>query len=402
MRDSDKVKTLYEDLSSFCSNLTKDPIERRNDPSKVEKRVSQLKNFETDFKEICDQSIFDKNVELSEYKVNIKKVLSNCKAILKSRIEALKIVVSQSQEMAEKFDLRTASTLLPLMDGKDTTTKQLIDSIEFYSSLLDDNGKKLLITYVQKTRLSASAKIRFGNSSYANVTELITDLKVNCLSKKSASFLSQKLNNAKQGSRSVSDFGRYIEEVVADLTIAQVANDKQFEEALQITNERLAICAFARGLNNDNLRTIVKSRNFKTLKETITCAIEEYTPENDQKVLHFRSNHKFSNQNGYYERSFNTNKFHKPTQSDNFQRQNGRNPKPPQYGNNKKNYNNNNNFNNNRNHNRSNNSREFHNSQGRRSNKVLLAIEGKDDSQSDIEPCNSAYENNGLTFFRDP
>lgn len=83
---------------------------------------------------------------------------------------------------SNKFDLKTASNLLPLMDGSEIVTKQLIDAIDLYDSMLDDVGKKLLTTYILKRSLSESAKIRLNNTYNTN-QELISDLKTFCYEK---------------------------------------------------------------------------------------------------------------------------------------------------------------------------------------------------------------------------
>ena len=44
--------------------------------------------------------------------------------------------------MTEKFDLRTAASLLAVMIDSEVVTRQLIDSIELYGTMLDDTNKK--------------------------------------------------------------------------------------------------------------------------------------------------------------------------------------------------------------------------------------------------------------------
>lgn len=58
------------------------------------------------------------------------------------------IFVISEEKMSGKFNLRTASSLLPSLDGSEESVKQLVDAIELYDKLLDADGKSLLIKYI--------------------------------------------------------------------------------------------------------------------------------------------------------------------------------------------------------------------------------------------------------------
>lgn len=206
---------------------------------------------------------------------------------------------SQLSKMAEKFDLRTASNLLPVMDGTENSTKQLIDTLQWYDSILEETGKKLLISFVLKTRISQNAKIRL-NQNYNTTEELVNDLRKHFLTQKSASSLSVKLNNARQNGQSVEEFGKSIESLFVNLTIAQAGNDEQSFKILQEVNEKIAINAFASGLQNHDLRTIIKARNYSKLNEAISGAKDEILVKHDTQVFHMRKSQNFSR--GYFNR----------------------------------------------------------------------------------------------------
>ena len=109
--------------------------------------------------------------------------------------------------MTEKFNLKTATSLLPLMNGNESVTKQLIDAIELYDSLLDNDGKQALTNYVLKARLTESAKIRLKNV-YASNALLVQDMRRFLLTTKSAASLSTQLVQIRQNNMSIEDFGR--------------------------------------------------------------------------------------------------------------------------------------------------------------------------------------------------
>lgn len=202
----------------------------------------------------------------------------------------------------ESFNLKTANSLLPCMDGKEETTKKLVDSIEFYAGLIKAEDTKSLIKYVLKTRLSENAKVRL-DIDYDTIDALIKDIKTNFITIKSATTLSNQLHNAQQISgKSLSQFGQHIEQLLSDLTIAQAGNDRDLLKSLRPVNEKIAINSFCNGIRNHELRTIIKARNCPSLKEAINVAIEEEKNKpTSSNVFHFKKYGNFSNQNSRYQ-----------------------------------------------------------------------------------------------------
>lgn len=87
--------------------------------------------------------------------------------------------------MRSYFDIKTAIALVTVMNGHENVTKQLIDVIQLYITMIEDKHKQALINFVLKTRLSQSAKLRL-QSAYAIVDDLIVDMKKHLIQKKSA------------------------------------------------------------------------------------------------------------------------------------------------------------------------------------------------------------------------
>lgn len=301
---ANEFRYIYEEVKVFLRNLGKDSIKRRNNLKNTHRKIKKLNKLKKDYSNLKD-SFNSEQHELSiinnvkEYVNAINRYLEQIENILESRVgtslENLNISSSDSESdsseastnMSEKFDLKTAASLLPVMDGSENVTKQLIDAIELYDSLLDADGKKLLTTYILKTRLSQNAKIRL-RTVYTTNTDLVADLKNYFLTKKSASTLSLKLNNARQGTKSIESFGTTIEELMVDLTISQAEGDQNSMQILTGVNEKLAINAFANGLNNNNLRTIVKARNYSKLSEAIRGAKDEELPRDESHIFNMR------------------------------------------------------------------------------------------------------------------
>lgn len=212
----------------------------------------------------------------------------------------------------EKFDLKTAISLLPVMTGDENVTKQLISNIEMYSGMIDESGKTSLITFILKSRLSESAKLRMCQN-YTSISDLIKDMKSFLLPKKSDTAIQSQLQRAKQGGRTIEDFGKDIESMFVDLTISQADGDSQKYKILKTINEKNAIKRFSDGLRNSRISTIIAARNYVTLQDAIRGAMdEELSSQPEGTVMSYghtrgrSSVYNNHNSRGYRQRYFNS------------------------------------------------------------------------------------------------
>lgn len=361
---------LLDELQGFWKNLGKESFERRKNVESNQRKLNKLNSYELKLielsdilnKKYCEPQVVEQAIvyanKIKEYILDIKKIL-NDRVVDSDKDIAESIVESNSGKniepsdcknvdlacnllgsnrdnnqinMSEKFDLRTAASLLPLIDDSENSIKQLIDAIELYDSLLDYDGKKLLTTYVLKTKLSPSAKLRL-EKSYNSNKDLVLDIKSNLLTKKSAAALSAELHNTKQRNRSVEQFGKSIEELMVNLTLAQSDGDNDVAAILSAANEKIAINAFANGLRDEDLKTIVKARNCPKLKDALRVALDEETAKkntNTHQVFHMRG--RCGNRGSYGNRgktnhrrgSFNNNHRNTPNNTNSYQRTNYR------------------------------------------------------------------------------
>lgn len=191
-----------------------------------------------------------------------------------------------------QFDLKIAVSLLPVMNGSEDRTKQLIDAIELYDSMLLNDSKQLLINFILKTRLTTNAKLRL-KSTYTTVQALLTDIRKHLLTQKSDVALQSKLNSMRQGDKTIEQFGKELEELFVDLTISQAQNNDNAYEILRPINEKNAIKRFSDGLRNQKLSTIISSRNYSYLKDAIRAALdEEIAHTNNTHVMAMAKHHK--------------------------------------------------------------------------------------------------------------
>ncbi|VVC87110.1 unnamed protein product, partial [Leptidea sinapis] len=172
------------------------------------------------------------------------------------------VSIKKENTNMEKFELKVAVSLLPIMTDK--VTKQLIANIEMY-----DDFRKVL-------RLS---------QSYATVPDLIKDMKQFLLTRKSDTAIQQQLQMAKQHQQSIEDFGKSIEQMFVELTISQSNGDSNKYNILKPINERNAIKRFSYGLRNTRLSTIVAARNYDILEDAIRGAMDEDLSSNSEGAM---------------------------------------------------------------------------------------------------------------------
>lgn len=198
-----------------------------------------------------------------------------------------------------EFDLKSACSLIPVMDGEEATSKKMIDAVEMYAGMLNETGKSLLITFVLKSRLSENAKLRIL-TQYTSVSELIKDLKKHLLVKKSFTAIQARLQQATQGSRTIDQYGSYIEKLFTDLTISQSDDNPEAYGVLKPLNEKTAIKRFSDGLRSSRLSTIIAARNYSSLSEAIQAAKDEETMStSSSEVLQFSATYNRGRSNNF-------------------------------------------------------------------------------------------------------
>lgn len=294
---SEQLRELHEKLSYLKEYLVKIGPERR----KKEIAYSKLREANAEYSKL-QGIVTELNRKIEEKKVSAESV-ERCKQLISdihsiySKIEGLLSKLDCSSQttpdfdkMASPFDIRTAISILPVMNGQEQVTQQLIDGILLYSSLITAETQSQLIDFILKTRLSASAKLRL-KSTYSNVKDLVEDIRKFLLPKKSTEALQTQLFRARQGRRSIEAYGTELEELFVNLTLAQSDGDSTKYEILRPLNEKTAIKRFADGLSDTRLSTIVASRQFTSLPEAIRTAIDEHTMSSEQcqeHVMQFR------------------------------------------------------------------------------------------------------------------
>lgn len=311
-----KLTELCTKLQKIKDDLVKLPKVRRQG-NIFERKIDEAKELYSQFNEIH-------NI-LLEGKVS-NNILLLC---LKIQDNYSKILCLESTnlgkmaEKSEKFCLKTAVGLLPKLNGRESVTKELIEAIDLYDSMLSDDGRMPLINFVLKTRLDEGSKMRL-NASYSTVADLLLDMRRHLLTSKSDTALQSQLQSARQGNKSIQQFGSEIERLFVDLTISQAKGNDQAYNVLRPLNERNAIKRFSEGLQSQRLGTIISARNFSYLKDAVRAAEDETIGSSNQVMFGTRNNnfqgrgyfnnraHHFNNRargNYFYPRSYQNNNF---------------------------------------------------------------------------------------------
>lgn len=303
----DKLNSIFNSLLKIRGYIVKLNYEKRKTPilqTKIEEAKAIFSQVDKEIA-IVNQKIKNSEVEyadiplLKELNQKINKVYTEILDFGKDRPLSTDNTETDTDKRDSKmtsFDLKVAVSLLPVLDDTEPTTNKLVDAIELYDSMLNDEGKPLLIKFVLKTRLSNSAKLRL-NISYDSVNDLLSDIKKHLLTKKSDTALQDKLNRARQGNRSIEEFGKELEDLFVNLTISQADGNPNAYNILKPLNEKIAIKRFADGLWNQKLSTIISSRNFLNLKDAIRAAQDEQVTQsnnNSQIMSVFRGRGNFN------------------------------------------------------------------------------------------------------------
>lgn len=283
-----ELNDIFQKLTQVRTNIIKLSHERRKTPQ-LQTKLDNAKTIYSGLNsEIANFNQKIKNFEVEESEILlVKDLIEKIRTLYKEICDFGKKKESSGTEMAS-FDLKVAVSLLPNMDGTEDTTNKLIDAIELYDAMLNDDGKPLLIKFVLKTRISNSAKLRL-KANYATVNELLTDIRTHLLTRKSDTAIQVKLLRTRQGDKSVEDFGKELEELFVNLTIAQANGNHATYDILRPINEKTAIKRFADGLRNQKLSTIIASQKFEYLKDAIRAAQDEeiIAPNNSSHVMTF-------------------------------------------------------------------------------------------------------------------
>lgn len=303
-----EIENIYNELCKIRTYLIKIGPKRRLESKVSSRKLEESTNLFYSFKKLCKEIEANlkefKNEELiiiNEYRHKIEELIIEIKELCEkessysnSDFESLSEDEGKIVKMA-KFDLKIALNLLSVMTNDELSIKQLIDGIDYYSSILDSQSQEQLITFVMKSRLSQAAKLKLA-SNYDSVKDLLHDMRVQLLPTKSATAIQSKLHSFCQKQMTIDEYGKAITEMFVDLTIAQSEGKPSNYQVLKPLNEKQAIKRFADGLRNRRLSTIIAARNYESLKDAVQAAVDEETttPSTSGEIMAFNQNNRYN------------------------------------------------------------------------------------------------------------
>lgn len=175
-----ELQNIHDQLEKLKENIVKLGPERRQKEI-GRKKLDESHQLVSQAADIVSQ-LKGQKIKLSPSEIQLSNTLVDEINEIYIRIKTLLAFVdteSQTEnKMAAKsgFDIKTAIALLPIMTGQEDVTKQLIDGILMYSSLINDESQKTIIDFVIKTRVSSSAKLRL-KTAYLSVEALVDDMR---------------------------------------------------------------------------------------------------------------------------------------------------------------------------------------------------------------------------------
>lgn len=301
---ADILKELYDELLNIKSYLIKIGPSRRKGNILV-KKLGEADSINVKYSQSLRK--INESINLGVIAQDECKLISNyCNRFRSLYCKIVELCTEKTEAM--EFNLKVALSLLPVLDGKTSTTDYLVDGIEYYASTLKNESKIDLINFVLKSRLNHSAKLSL-NRTYPTVDALLHDMRKHLLPKKSAAAMQTKLQGFVQNELSINDYGQKITELFVDLTIAQANGNDNSYSVLKPVNEQQAIKRFADGLRNRRISTIIAARNFDNIKDAIQAAIDEEvsTPSTSNGILSMNPNKNFNYRQGRGRFNFNRN-----------------------------------------------------------------------------------------------
>lgn len=154
--------------------------------------------------------------------------------------------------MAE-FDYGVAQKLPMLSiereDKRTESIRDFLNNVQFYHDTLSERGKTTLITFVVKCKIQGKTLTELGATSPTKFEDLKQELNKKCGSKETIETIQTKLNNTRQGQKSMRDYVNEIENLITKMTDLEVSS--QGEEArphLKVANERRGLSFLKKGV----------------------------------------------------------------------------------------------------------------------------------------------------------
>lgn len=303
------LDSLIEDLDRILAIFKKNP-NRKFKSEYLLNKTTLKNNLVTNFnEEILKFTSPEDKPEIEVRVAKFKKILASLNTILSTLSEEIShnsSLFDDSEDIFETlnmdFDLKSHVNIIPEFDGQLSKYSNFINFVEFVHDTLNDNGKSRLITFILKTKLSDSIRLKL--SAYPSATTLAQfkeQMSKILKSNKTSLSIQSELSRTRQNNASVIDFSSKIESLVAELNSMQISQrGEQYRDIIIQMNDEIALNAFKTGISDRIKPTIIAGRP-SSLNEAINLALDSETPQQEAKIFAFRSKHSknFKKTNGF-------------------------------------------------------------------------------------------------------
>lgn len=166
----------------------------------------------------------------------------------------------------EVFEYSKAQKLpilsIKITDNRNKAIRDFISNIDFYHDCLDKSSQEKLVKFVLMCKIQGKTLSELGKITTTTWAELKEKLWNKCGSKDTLASIQLKLNNAKQGQKSMREFVTDIEQLINDMTNLEVkAQTEDARPALQAANEHRGLVFLKGGVNEKHKMSLDCARH---------------------------------------------------------------------------------------------------------------------------------------------
>ncbi|KAF5276014.1 hypothetical protein FQA39_LY00810 [Lamprigera yunnana] len=233
------LEKLDHEIIAFQDNPKKDTIQRRQDGAIVKPEVAN---------EIQNKDIkIDQSAKINNLLKCVVLKLNKIDTIIQKRLQNLVATVDIEKLLPLNFESSNAQNSENIFNH--ITETKISKNFDFKTAASPVPKKNTVYQFIERIEFMFIIEIRFA--------------------------LVAQLQQTKEGNLNIDEYGKSIESLMADLTIAQAGDNGEAIATFREANETITIDVFTRGISNQEVRTVTRARNFKSLSEAINTAKEE-------------------------------------------------------------------------------------------------------------------------------
>ncbi|KAL0130246.1 hypothetical protein PUN28_002084 [Cardiocondyla obscurior] len=188
-------------------------------------------------------------------------------------------VRNRPTEPASTFKLKDARAMIPTVDGTNhAQTKEFLKACAYAAKHVTHKDTETLLEAVLCTKLKGAALLDFDARDITTFDQFLKEFEKTYLRKKGTSRLQTEMSALKQKyGESATTYGQRVQKTAMELYEAMTDEEEMTSEQKRTVLKLIqpqALHYFHMGLTDD-IKTMVRSQHFETLKDAIKGAVEE-------------------------------------------------------------------------------------------------------------------------------